>query len=251
MVIDLLRAEHLVELLQQTDTSCLDAEDIIDLVNIVREGASSVHTRKHQQVVKVHTLCIQHILVPRHIPAYRVIVHLFALDRTEVNSAHTINASQHRVKHLVLEETEVSRILNHRLVKGDTENQLLGRCIRCHALHDLELTDIRQLGLDLREVTNIARIHLYVVQLKPHDPRGSALRLVLQAELAVKLQRIPILLHNRAGRQGVGIVVDAYRLCDVPQGCTLDTLHHGNRVVLRDISLEVCGIARTLRVRRG
>ena len=129
MVIDLLRAEDLIELLQQTDTSCLDTEDIIDFVNIVREGASSVHTRKHQQVVKVHALCIQHILVARHIPTHRVIVDLFALDRAEVNSAHTVNAGQYRVEHLVLEESEVSRVLNHCLIEGDTENQLLGRRI--------------------------------------------------------------------------------------------------------------------------
>ena len=107
VVIHLLCAEDLVELVKQAGAARLDAEDIIDLVNVVREGASSVQTRKHQQIVKVHALSVQHILVLGDIAANHVVIGLLTLDLAEVNATHTIDAGQDRVENLVLEKPDV------------------------------------------------------------------------------------------------------------------------------------------------
>ena len=250
VVIHLFRAEDLVELIQQTRATRLDTEDIIHLVNVIREGASAVQTREHQQVVEVHALGIQHILVLGHIPANHIVVHLLALNLAKVDTAHTVDARQHRIENLVLEESDIGRRLDHGRIKHQTQNQLLCRGVRSQALDNLQLLVVRQLGLNLRQVANVARVHLHIIQLQTHNPRRAAIRLVLQAELAVQLQSIAVLLHNRAGSNRVRVIVHANRLGNVTQSRTLNALHHGNRVIARHIARKVRRVARTLRVRR-
>ena len=250
VVVDLLLNEDLGTLLEDRQARGLNTEHIVNLVNVVRERAGSVHSREHHQLIQVRAVHIQNILLLLRISSHLLVVDQLVLDLAHVDTAHTIHACENCIEDLVLQESQHRRVLDHILIKGDAQNDLVCRLVRMHTVQNLQ-TRVSELGDDLCEIQNVTSSLLGVIQFETHNPRGCTRRLLRNRKLLVECENVHVLLHNRA--TGRRVIVDPNRLGNVAQSRALDLLHLGNRRILitRDLGQQIDRVARTLRVRRG
>ena len=105
MLVHSLLREDLIELLEQRKARGLHAEDIHNLVNVIRCATGVVHTREHRKLLKIGTLHIQHLERLRNLATHTSVAHELILDFTELETSDIGISRHHHLQKTLLDAT--------------------------------------------------------------------------------------------------------------------------------------------------